>query len=122
MMPNPSLGELFTQVFQKINQMHIHCCVSGEYNGNTLVPNIANPDEQTFYLVPDGSGNNVYTEWIYINNNWERFGNASINLSGYATTTYVDTKVPNPPSTDGTYTLQATVSSGTNTYTWVAGA
>lgn len=31
-------------------------------------------------------------------------------------------RIPAPPSTDGTYTLQATVSSGTITYTWVAGA
>jgi len=30
--------------------------------------------------------------------------------------------IPDPPSTDGTYTLQATVSSGVITYTWVAGA
>ena len=29
-------------------------------------------------------------------------------------------RIPDPPSTDGTYTLQATVSSGTITYTWVA--
>lgn len=31
-------------------------------------------------------------------------------------------RIPDPPTTDGTYTLQATVSSGTITYTWVAGA
>ena len=30
--------------------------------------------------------------------------------------------IPDPPSTDGTYTLQATVSSGVITYIWVAGA
>lgn len=82
-MSNPNLGELFTQVWQKINQMKLHVCLSGEYNVTTLVPTVDYPEENTFYLVPDGSGNNVYTEWIYTNNNWERFGQASIDLSDY---------------------------------------
>ena len=29
-------------------------------------------------------------------------------------------RIPDPPTTDGTYTLQATVSSGVITYSWVA--
>jgi hypothetical protein len=82
-MPNPSLGELFTQTWQKIDQMKLHVCLSGEYNVTTLVPTVDYPEENTFYLVPDGTGNNVYTEWIYVNENWERFGQASIDLSGY---------------------------------------
>jgi hypothetical protein len=83
-MPNPSLGELFTQTWQKIDQMKLHVCLSGEYNVTTLVPTVDYPEENTFYLVPDGTGNNVYTEWIYVNENWERFGQASIDLSTYA--------------------------------------
>lgn len=82
-MPNPSLGELFTQTWQKIDQMKLHVCLSGEYNVTTLVPTVDYPEENTFYLVPDGTGNNVYTEWVYVNDNWERFGQASIDLSGY---------------------------------------
>lgn len=82
-MPNPSLGELFTQTWQKIDQMKLHVCLSGEYNVTTLVPTVDYPEENTFYLVPDGTGNNVYTEWIYVNDNWERFGQASIDLSDY---------------------------------------
>ena len=31
-------------------------------------------------------------------------------------------RIPDPPITDGTYTLQATVASGVITYTWVTGA
>jgi len=30
-------------------------------------------------------------------------------------------RIPDPPTTDGTYTLQATVASGIVTYTWIAG-
>lgn len=82
-MPNPSLGELFTQTWQKIDQMKLHVCLSGEYNVTTLVPTVDYPEENTFYLVPDGTGNNVYTEWVYVNDNWERFGQASIDLSDY---------------------------------------
>ena len=43
-------------------------------------------DENTIYLVgPKGDGNNVYEEWLYINNKWEKVGdtNTTVNLSGY---------------------------------------
>ena len=30
-------------------------------------------------------------------------------------------RIPDPPTTDGTYTLQATIASGIVTYTWIAG-
>lgn len=42
--------------------------------------------EDTIYLVgPKGSGNNVYEEWIYVNNQWEKIGDTSteVNLEGY---------------------------------------
>jgi hypothetical protein len=32
---------------------------------------------------------------------------------------YVDKKIPDAPTTDGTYTLQAVVSGGVPTYSWV---
>lgn len=32
----------------------------------------------------------------------------------------LQTKVPDPPTTDGTYVLTATVSGGTATYAWVS--
>lgn len=43
-------------------------------------------EEDTIYLVgPKGSGNNVYEEWIYVNNQWEKIGDTSteVNLEGY---------------------------------------
>ena len=40
----------------------------------------------TIYFVPKtGETNDVYDEYIYINNNWEMIGNTQIDLSNYAT-------------------------------------
>ena len=46
------------------------------------------------YLVPSNvSGlNNIYDEYIYVNNKWELIGNTSIDLSQYATKEYIDDK------------------------------
>lgn len=47
----------------------------------------SNPDPKTIYLRPsaDGSELNIYEEWVYINNTWEKIGTTDIDLSGYAT-------------------------------------
>ena len=70
--------------------MEIHICAEGEYNAQTGVPTITNPDIKTFYLVPDGTGNDLFVEWIYVNDAWEKFGSARIDLSGYITGVTVD--------------------------------
>ena len=46
------------------------------------------------YLVPSNiSGlNNIYDEYIYVNDKWELIGNTNIDLSQYATKEYVDDK------------------------------
>ena len=45
------------------------------------------PKENTIYLVPstNGEGSNILTEWVYVNNAWEQFGEfkADVDLSGY---------------------------------------
>lgn len=45
------------------------------------------PKENTIYLIPsaNGEGNNILTEWVYINDAWEQFGElkADVDLSGY---------------------------------------
>lgn len=73
-----------------INNFAIHICSSSEYDPDTLIPTIQNPTENTFYLVPDGSGDDMYNEWIYINNAWEKFGGARIDLSQYYTKNQTD--------------------------------
>ena len=66
-----------------IQTMDIHICTAGEYNAETGVPTIQNPDSKTFYLVPGGDTPNLYVEWVYTNNAWEQFGSATIDLSNY---------------------------------------
>ena len=72
--------------------MEIHICSITEYDSQTRVPTIVNPDSSTFYLVPsqDGTSPDLFTEWVYVNNAWEMFGSASIDLSGYLTDVTVD--------------------------------
>lgn len=48
-----------------------------------------NINNHTIYFVSNGeSGNNIYDEWMYINNNWERIGGTSVDLSGYMQTSH----------------------------------
>lgn len=58
-------------------KLPIHICTSGEYNQLTGIPTIENPEVDIFYLVPDGTGNDLYTEWIYTGDKWEYFGEKS---------------------------------------------
>lgn len=69
--------------------MEIHICSITEYDANTRVPTIVNPDSSTFYLVPsqDGTSPDLFTEWVYVNNAWEMFGNVSVDLSNYVMNT-----------------------------------
>ena len=92
-----------------LNGVNFHICISGEYNSSTGVPTIQSPVEGTFYLVPTGevSGNDLFDEWVYTNNVWEKFGSARVDLTGYLQTSDVDA-VPtngssNPVSSDGVY-------------------
>ena len=41
----------------------------------------------TIYLIPktNSETNNIYEEWIYVNNSWELIGSTAIDLSNYAT-------------------------------------
>lgn len=54
----------------------IHICASSEYNHSTGIPIIDSPSENTLYLVPASSAatGNLFDEWVYANNNWERIG------------------------------------------------
>lgn len=64
--------------------MDIHICSASEYDAETRIPTITSPDDKTFYLVPtsDGTSPDLFTEWVYVNNAWEMFGSASVDLSG----------------------------------------
>lgn len=63
-------------------------------------------DPKTIYLVPkQGSQNDSYDEYMYINNQWEHIGSTDIDLSDYYTKTETDTLLS---------AKQATLVSGTN--------
>lgn len=51
----------------------------------------------TIYLLPRQTGetNNVYDEYIYVSNNWEKIGSTDIDLSNYYTKAEVDTLLAN---------------------------
>lgn len=54
----------------------IHICGNNEYDSTTGEPIVEDPIENQFYLVPSSSSDssNLFDEWIYINENWEKFG------------------------------------------------
>jgi hypothetical protein len=44
------------------------------------LPNVSEPDEATIYLVPasDGSSGNLYDEYVYVADAWEKFGSGGV--------------------------------------------
>ena len=59
-----------------------------------IVQTLPNPGTASvLYCVPteDPTTDNAYDEYMWINNDWERIGSAQIDLSGYYTSTEVDT-------------------------------
>lgn len=54
---------------------------------------VSDISETTIYLVPtqDPEQGNYYEEYIYVNNAWELVGTTAVDLSGYYTSTQVDT-------------------------------
>ena len=80
----PSKSYVDTAI-SNINTMQIHICTEQEYDAQTGIPTIQEPDGSTFYLVPGSAAPNLYVEWVYVDGAWEQFGQATIDLSGYAT-------------------------------------
>lgn len=56
-----------------------------------------NISTSTIYLVPSTKpeAENIYDEYIYVNNKWEHIGSTSIDLSDYVTKTFFDQNVGN---------------------------
>lgn len=54
----------------------------------------SNISATTIYLVNTGSdSNNLYTEYIYVNGSWEILGTQKLDLTGYATETWVNAQI-----------------------------
>lgn len=53
-----------------------------------------NISDSTIYLVLTGEQeDNIYTEYVYINNHWEKFGTQKIDLTNYVTLEFFDEKL-----------------------------
>ena len=66
--------------------LNIHICTSEEVDSLTSLPDINEPLENTLYLVTNtNETNNLYKEYVYVNDGWELVGSADIDLSSYAT-------------------------------------
>lgn len=67
--------------------LSIYICAQDEVSEG--VPDVELPDEYTLYLVPaaDPDSGNLYDEYIYVEDEWEKFGSggSAIDLSAYAT-------------------------------------
>ena len=61
----------------------IHICSTSEYDQQTGIPTIQNPDPKVLYLVPSAAGMppDLFVEWMYVANTWEIFGTATVDIS-----------------------------------------
>lgn len=96
----------------------LHICSSIEYDHETRIPTVARPRSNVLYLVPSDEGFNtdLFVEWVYIYNTWEKFGSASINLDAYAKKTDLEAKLDKPAS-EG-YKGQVLTSDGDGGQAW----
>ena len=110
-------GKVTEWDFGETGGIKMHICSSSEYSSESRIPIINNPDEKTIYLVPASyqPSNNMFTEWVYVNNTWEIFGSIAIDLSNYLTdvrvngTSVVSNGVANiPVGTEDTYGILKT--------------
>lgn len=68
-----------------------------------------NIDPDVIYMVlrEDSEPNNIYDEWMYINNNWEKIGTTDIDLTDYVKNTdYATNSTGGVIKVDGGYALQ----------------
>lgn len=59
------------------------------------LPDVTEADENTIYMlsIVDGEGNQKYEEFMLINGELEKIGDSSVDLTDYATKTYVETAI-----------------------------
>lgn len=88
-----TVTQLKTKIVEDITNLHF-----------LIVQSLPTQDIETnvIYLVPKNpSGtNDVYTEYTYINNNWEKLGETQIDLSGYVTTSTLTSSYYNKSEVD----------------------
>ena len=76
-----------TDAVAGITGLNFKILSSGEYDASTGIPTVSGAAGY-IYLVPvSGTANNTYTEYIWINNGFERIGSTDVDLSDYLKTT-----------------------------------
>ena len=106
----------------------IEAHTSGDTRDSTKWDNINYTSDNVFIIgngTADDARSNAYTlDWdgtghykgdVYVGCNNDSTGGSKV-----ATETFVTTRVPVAPVSDGTYILQCSVNSGTPTYSWVS--
>lgn len=82
---------------KELQKRGIYLCSASEtttLEDGTNVPNIESPNESVVYLVSSGdAAPNMWLEYIWVNEAWEQWGSTTVDLTGYATEEYVDSKV-----------------------------
>lgn len=78
--PQSRIEVLLQRLYDKIGdidgKIKIHICTSDEYDHESGMPTVEDPEENVFYLVPTGTEtDDMYDEWIFtVGNRWEKFG------------------------------------------------
>ena len=83
----PTNVSAFTNDANYINQTQLNTAINNVNQFNvqivTSLPT-ANIDTHTIYFISNnGSGQNIYDEYMYLSNKWEKIGTTDVDLSGY---------------------------------------
>lgn len=82
---NPATKKYVDDCIAAINQLHFEIVEE--------LPQVGEPTIIYMILADDGEGEDYYDEYIYINDIWEKIGSTRIDLTPYATITYVDEEI-----------------------------
>ena len=83
--PQPPTPNWFSEIEKKLKQIdllgivNVYVCSEGEYIAGGS-PTIAEPDKETFYLVPQDNEGFQYASWVYENDSWEFVDTLTITL------------------------------------------
>lgn len=64
---------------ESLDVINLYVCSDGEYTAGGS-PTIAEPDKETFYLVPQDNEGFQYASWVYENDSWEFVDTLTITL------------------------------------------
>ena len=98
---NSSIGKINTALADRYTKAETNTYVAGQIAAidhlkREVVESLpGTPDKNTIYLLPkiNGETDNIYLEYMYINNQWEIIGDTKVDLTDYATKDYVGEEI-----------------------------